>query len=416
MHTPFEVKKSALRRFLLEKSELLPPASGSVTMPSDGVIGMIRRLECVQLDPVAAVERNQHLVLHARLPKYTPDALERLLSEGQVFEYIANAACVIPMEDYPLFEHVRRRIKHRLQEQLLQMEPVVQHVLQRLEVEGPLPAKAFEASQRVRGYWDNEHAKTKATSHALNLLNDAGQIQVVRREGTTRFFDIRDRAVPAHLLDQATAISEGEAYEALLEKYLRGYRVVDWGDARFGWQRLSAAQRQEAVQQRVKRGTLIPLQVEDVRRPYFILAEDFDLLREHVTAANAVNADTPDKFSPTEFVRFLPPLDNLLWRRERVLDLFGFSYTWEVYMPPAKRRFGYYALPILMGDTLIGRIDPRLDRENRRLHIRLLQIEPGIRWSARLWKYLVRALENFAQFHGAQEVIVESTDPDGLSI
>jgi uncharacterized protein len=409
MRTPFEVKKSALRRFLLEKSNLWP--SAQVPAPgTDDVIGMIRRLECVQIDPVAAVERNQHLVLHARIPTYMPSALEHLLSEGRVFEYMANAACVIPMEDYPLFENVRRRIQLRLQDQLSQMEPVVQHVLQRLEAEGPLPAKAFEAKERVRGYWDNEHAKTKATSHALNLLNDVGQIQVVRREGTTRFFDIRDRAVPKHLLSQANDMEGAEVNEALLEKYLRAYRVVDWGDFRFGWQRLTAAERQEAVQKRVKQGTLIPLHVEDVRRPYFILAEDHDLLRDHAKVESQAN------FSETEFIRFMPPLDNLLWRRERVLDLFGFSYTWEVYMPPAKRRFGYYALPILAGDTLIGRIDPRLDRENRRLHIRLLQIEPGIRWSARLRKHLMRALEKFAQFHGAHDVIVENTEPDGLSI
>lgn len=409
MHTPFEVKKTALRRFLLEKSNLLPSKEENLA-EADDVIGMIRKLECVQIDPVAAVERNQHLVLNARIPTYTPTALERLLSEGQVFEYMANAACVIPIEDYPMFEVVRSRIQNRLQEGLTQLGPVVQQVLSRLEAEGPLPSKAFEAEQRVRGYWDNEHPKTKATSHALNLLNDVGRIHVVRREGNVRFFDIRDRAVPKHLLSQANDMNAMEAKQALIEKYLRAYRVVDWGDSRFGWQPLPAAERQEAVQQRVREGTLIPLRVEEVRRPYFVLAEDLDLLREHG------NADSEERVFTSNSIHFLPPLDNLLWRRERIFDLFDFSYTWEVYTPAVKRRYGYYAMPILAGDTLIGRMDPRLDREQGRLHVRLLQMEPGIRWRPQLRKNLKRALERFAKFHQAKEVIVESTDPEGLSV
>ncbi len=98
------------------------------------------------------------------------------------------------------------------------------------------------------------------------------------------------------------------------------------------------------------------------------------------------------------------------------MDLFDFSYTWEVYIPAAKRKFGYYAMPILAGDRLIGRMDPRLDRARARLDIQLLQIEPGIRWTKTLCDRLFRALHAFAQFHQAEVGNIERVEPEGLTV
>jgi uncharacterized protein YcaQ len=405
------VNKATVRRFLLKRQELHLPGNRSRAAQPDDVLRLVKKLECVQLDPVAAVERNQHLVLAARMPGYSPKLLEQLLGERRVFEYWAHAACVIPMEDYPFFEAVRRRFRQQLQPELDKLGPVVRHVIKRLEAEGPLPSKAFESAERVHGYWDNGATPTtKATSHALNVLNDAGLIQVVRREGTTRYFDIQERAVPKHLLDQAAQISDAEAKAALLEKYMRAYRVFDPGDFRFGWVRMTAEERRQAVQRRVEQGSLVPVRVEGVKREYYILTEDVDEL----LACGAEGADTFGGQSGR--VRFLPPLDNLLWRRERVIDLFDFSYTWEVYIPAAKRQYGYYAMPILAGDTIIGRMDPRLDRDNGRLNVQLLQIEPHIRWTKSICNRLLRALEEFARFHGAELGNIERTQPEGLKL
>jgi uncharacterized protein len=377
---------------------------------SNDVFQTVQALECVQIDPVAVVERNQHLVLYARMPEYQPTFLEQLLRERRVFEYFANAACVIPRQDYPIFEVVRRRISERIQPELDRLGTVAEDVLKRLEAEGPLPAKAFTSAERVHGYWDNTHPKTKATSHALNLLHDMGRIHVVDREGTTRFFDIRERAVPKDLLDEASSIHEHEAMEELLKKYLRAYRVFDAGDPRFGWQRMTAAERRQAVNRLVEQGMVVPLHIEEVKRPYYILAEDVDRLMHHA-------ADTShDASAQFDHVQFLPPLDNLLWRREHIEDLFDFSYTWEVYIPAAKRRFGYYAMPILVGDRLIGRVDPRLDRDRAQLNIQLLQIEQDVRWTKTLRRKVLDALEDFARFHQATLHDIERTEPEGVTV
>lgn len=401
MSATLRVNQRTARRFLLDRLLLPAKPARRLKCSASDVLQTIQQLECVQLDPVAAVERNQHLVLYARLPGYRPALLEQLLDSGSVFEFWANAACVIPMEDYAMFELTRARRRERLKSELDKLGPVVKDVLNQIERDGPLPSKAFESNERVHGYWDNTHPKTKATSHALNLLNDIGLLQVVKREGTTRFFDVCERAVPKRYLDEARAINHTEAREALIDKYIRAYRLFDATDSRFGWTRLSAAERRNAVQTRVESGVLIPVEVDGVKKEYYILSEDEPLLQNaHITK--------------DQTTRFLPPLDNLLWRRDRVFDLFNFSYTWEVYIPAAKRKYGYYAMPILVGDQIIGRIDPRVNRSTNTLHVELFQIEPNLRLTKGVQAKVFAALEKFAAFHGATLGHIEKVEPPGI--
>ncbi len=210
---PLQATAREVRRFLLEAVDLSSvhryEAGGTAT--PEQVMQEIRHLEAVQLDPVAAVERNQHLVLAARVPGYTPALLEGLLSRGQVFEYWGHAACVFPIEGYPIFEGKRRAQRKRLAPQLAPLRSVAKAVLARLEREGPLPARAFRGSPRIRGWWDTAGPKTKATSHALTLLLGTGQVMVARRDGVERYFDLPERVVPPEVLRNATDISLEDA-------------------------------------------------------------------------------------------------------------------------------------------------------------------------------------------------------------
>ncbi|TCP31571.1 hypothetical protein EV207_10260 [Scopulibacillus darangshiensis] len=410
MKTFISVSKAEARRFLLATQFLYPfepcPKKSS---DSEAALRMIRRLECVQLDPVSVVERNQHLVLAARIPGYRPEHLYQLLSQGEVFEYIANAACVIPIEDYPIFNPIRDRLQKQVGSSLKQVDQTVTAVLAQLKRRGPLPSRAFKSDRRVYGYWDNNMPKTKETSHALNLLLDAGIIRIVRRAGNERFFDLTETSVPKRLLHESEKTGTRESQKALIEKYIRAYRLFDPRDARFGWQKMSAAERRAEVDQLVGEGKVIPMKIENVKRDYFIMHEDVSLLRD-------ISQTKKDRAYMEGPVRFLPPLDNLLWRRERVTDLFDFDYKWEIYTPSEKRAFGPYAMPILYGDQLIGRMDPSLDRKNDRLVIRLLQLEQGVELTTKLKKSLRVALENFACFHQVDNLIVERTEPKGVEI
>jgi uncharacterized protein len=397
------ISRETAIRFLLEAQGLdgrLPARPANPAGPA-AVLRQVRRLECVQIDPVAAVERNQHLVLAARMPAYRPGDLETLLGRGLVFEYMANAACVIPTEDYPIFEGTRRRYRRRLASELTRLRGVVRAIVADLEAHGPRPARAFVSDHRVRGWWDTDAPKTKATSFAINMLLRTGALTVVKRDGLERHFDLPERVVPAPTLRAAARITPADADDALLEKYLRAYRLFDADDPRFGWRTMGAAARQKAILRRVRAGTVVPVTIEGVRRRYFVRAQDADVLRRYERSRGAREGDGAT-------VRFLPPLDNLLWRRERVADVFSFEYRWEVYLPVAKRRYGYYTMPILYGSRLIGRMDPRLDREHGCLEIRRLELEPGIRPTRLLRRNLHAALEAFAGFHGTRDLRIES--------
>ena len=174
---------------------------------------------------------------------------------------------------------------------------------------------------------------------------------------------------------------------------------------------MPAAARRATLQRQLRAGAVVPLLIDGVGRQYFVRAGDVDDLRRHERHAGGQTAREDN--AP---MRFLAPLDNLLWRRTRLRDLFGFEYTWEVYLPPRKRRYGHYAMPILFGDRLVGRLDPHLDREERRLVIRLLHLEPQVRPTGRLRRALRAALESFARFHGAADLKIGRAVPAGLRL
>lgn len=408
MTKALRMNKRIVRRFLLQTQFLLGrwPA---VSLPSgpEQVMQLIRSLGCVQIDPVAAVTGNQHLVLGARDSGYTSEYLHTLLSDHKVFEYFANAACVIPIEDYAIFEPVRARLRDRLAPSLEGLGNTVQHVLKRLEEEGPLPSRAFRAVERVSGYWDNADVpKTKDTTLALNLLLDSAAIRVVARQGNERYFHITESGLLEQAQSMTAEIDLLTQRQALMDKYIYAYRVVDTRDPRLGWMKSTAAERRNDMAARVADGRMIALEVEDVATPYYIRAEDEGLLREMEREEM--------HYDPSGPVRFLPPLDNLLWRRERIVDLFDFHYKWEIYTPEVKRTYGYYAMPILHGDRLIGRMDPRLDRKTGVLTVRLLSMEetapPVEEWIADFRE----GLQFFATMHGARSIKVEKTVPKGL--
>lgn len=389
------VTKEACRRFLLRQMGLGPGRLWGARGDSARVLEVVRELGCVQIDPVATVEPNHHLVLSLRVPHYHPELLHALLKERRVFEYWAQALSVLPMEDYPLWEPIRQRRRRRIAPELETLRPVVEEILTRLRQDGPLPSRAFVSTHRVEGYWDNRGPATKATSHALSLMADAGDLVVVDRVGRERYFDLTERAIPRFYREAAAEIDLPHAVQGMVSRYARAYRLFHKADARLGWQTWSARERERSIEEAVGQGQLVPVAIGGVARPYYIRAEDEEAMRREV-------AEGEERWPPV--IRFIPPLDNLLWSRSRISDLFEFDYTWEIYIPAHKRRFGPYTMPILEGDRLMGRVDLRLDRERRVLCVRLLSLEPDIRWGPRRARRVEQGLEALATHLGAQTV------------
>ncbi|AXF57091.1 winged helix-turn-helix domain-containing protein [Salicibibacter kimchii] len=385
------VNKKAARRFLLAKSGL---NNYGAIGPSMGAA--LRRLECVQLDPVAIIERNHHLVFFNRLEKYDRSAFERQLWDGHAFEYFANAACMLPMEDYPIFKGKRKTSQREWASKRELHKDVERSIRQALADQGPLPSKFFASNKKVVGAWDHPtHATTKETSHVLRMLFETGDIQVCGRQGSERYFALSEDVIPASYQQESEGISEKEAGRRLVHKYLRAYRLIDDSDPRFGWQRMTAKERKAWVEGFISDGTLIPVDIEGATERYTVLQEDAEQLLAYETSNKRSN----------DAVSFLPPLDNLLWRRTRLEDLFDFMYRWEIYMPRHKRRYGPYTLPILLGDQLIGRADPFFDREKGELHIHIHE-EPSREWSKTRKERVERGARRLGKRLDAEDVRV----------
>jgi uncharacterized protein len=432
-----KIAGATARRVLLARQGLLAASAArpwreELTGPA-GALQAVERLGALQLDPVAVVERCHHLALHARVKGYKPAWFDGLFARGALFEYLANARCALPMTALPDFWPIMHQARLNAEAQRGDLAESVAEVLHAAKHQHHVrPREVGHQGPRLMGMGYNApNEESKASGTAIDLLWLGGQLFVSRRERAEKWYALPEKVVPRPIWEEvlatepegltaaagasarpwsAPAVRKGHApwTDMLMGRYLDAYGLADPGDFRFGWQKLTAAERRGWLEAAAQRGEVVPVQVEGVRRRYWAPAAAADEL----AAAEAA----PDAWEPEPEVRFLPPLDNLLWHRPRLADLFGFDYVWEVYIPPAKRRYGAFTMPILEGDRLIGRIDPRLDRSQGRLILQLVQLEPGVAADRPRRLRLARALRAFARFHGAGEIEVAATVPDDLKL
>jgi uncharacterized protein YcaQ len=217
-------------------------------------------------------------------------------------------------------------------------------------------------------------------------------------DGNRRYYDLTERVLPPN--EEAKSPSQEEYERFMIQKYMRAYGFVDTRNWRFGWLSLKASQRKTVVKEMVEEDKLYPIKVEGVKHVYYVLDEHLSLLE---------NYDTPASGK----IHFLAPLDNLLWNRQMISEIFDFTYTWEVYKAPEKRTYGYYAMPILYGTRLIGRLDPKLDRPNKTMIINSLFLEEKD-YDKTFISELVETMQRFLEFHDSSQISIIRTMPEEL--
>lgn len=353
--TPLTVSRKAARRFLLRRSGLgrAPGEPGRWPSPVD-TAAAVRSLEYVQVDPMSVLARSADLVLGARVSGYRPEVLDGLLyRERALVEVVGAERMIVPVEDYPLFRLHFAAVELRERPQVTELEPVMREALARIEAEGPLSSIDFDDDRRVPGWWDGDgEPNTKAVRQALEWLWHFGRLAICRREGLRRYFDLPERVHPGlEPLRDVDGRAPLEAYRTgVALKYFRAMGLSNPRAWHFGWSRRPVAERLALAEVRVAAGELVPVRVEGVERLYL------------APAAEAGDLASAESWEPAPEARFLAPLDNVIWDRQRLAELWGFDYTWEAYVPAAKRKYGPYTCPILWGDSLAGRIDARVDR------------------------------------------------------
>jgi uncharacterized protein len=346
-----KITAEAARRFLVAR-HLLAPAR-SLAGGLDGVLEVFGKLGSIQVDPIAVAGRSHDLVLHARVAGYEPAWCDLLYQRREIFEVTNKALSLVPTSEFPWFRLGIGRKGPRFHAGVLaENAAVAERVLGRIRAEGALSALDFEPEHGAPKDWFG--MPENVVRAVLEAYTVTGVLGLARRDGNLRYYDLLERLLPAELLAHEVPVRE-QLRHTLLSRY-RAHGLLGAGGAGDTFARIGPANstperpgRNTLREELVELGALVPVDVEGVRGKRFVLAEDFALLQ------------APPE--PTPSVAFIAPFDSLLWDKPLLAGLFDFEYVWEGFFPPAKRRWGWYVLPICFGDRFVGRIEPRIDRD-----------------------------------------------------
>lgn len=398
-----------VRRISLETARILAVVKQGLhrrppVADKQALLGSIRRIGILQLDTVHIVARSHYLVMLSRVGLYDRADLDALLHpDRRLFEGWAHAACLIPVEDYARFApvlHARRErplapyTARRLGDD---SQVLLDAVLERVRTEGPLASRDFEDPRDGReGWWDWKPAKT-----ALEVLFNRGHLLIDRRENFQRFYDLAERVLPASAEPLRHTVDDWQRWAAL--RSVAHFGVATYRHASEYYHQKKTPVR-HAVEALAEEGALLPVEVEGWQDAAYLHPADLPLLDEIEAGQHRPRVTT-----------LLSPFDNLLWDRQRVRDLFGFDYRIEMYTPAAQRQYGYYVMPILHRGRLVGRLDPKADRQTNTLLVRALYLEPGEAATDELVAALGGALREFMAFHGSERLVFEHSEPASLA-
>jgi len=363
------------------------------------ILATIRRMGALQIDSISVVARSPYLVLWSRLGSYDPAGLDRLLARGRLFEYWSHAACFLPIEDWPLYRPDMLNGHARFRDWLETHGEVAERVLARLRAGGPVRSSEWEREdgRKGSGWWDWKPEKI-----ALESLFATGEVMVARRENFQRIYDLRERVLPGW--DDANVPAQEEASRGLALKAVRALGVTKarWVPDYFKRASKGTPTQLETL---ADEGLLLRAEVEGWKVPAYIHPDNAPLARR--AARNALRH---------EGTIVLSPFDPVVWDRARLLELWDFHYRIEVYTPAAKRRYGYYTLPILHRGRLVGRLDPKAHRDSGILEIRQIPLEDGIDPSPELADGLAATLLDFAAWQKLSAVEIGPSDPPALAL
>ncbi|HEY3050322.1 MAG TPA: crosslink repair DNA glycosylase YcaQ family protein [Gaiellaceae bacterium] len=385
----------ALRGLLVTAQGYVPRARRA---GAQDVESAIRRASCIQLDTVSAVERSHRIAIATRGGAYPRGLVSELLRTGRIIEYWVHALCLLPAEDWPLFAWARDRMRDGAPwhgDVRTRYPGLAERVIAEIRERGALGSRDFtgkpDPSPHRKGTSSEAMWSWKPAKQMLDALFATGELAIADRVNFQRRYDLPERVLPGEVLD-APIPSEEEAVKALIVKAVgaRG-ALTEFAIAehvRPIWEFLGGAKAARPyVDSLVGEGTLERLAVEDGRAPVVVQA--------------GVELDRP---RPGAAV-LLSPFDNLLWGYQFATRVLGFEHVIELYKPAPQRRFGYYVLPFLWRDRIVGRTDLKSERREGSLVVKAFHLEPGVRRSRALDEAFDRALDRLRRTAGLERVV-----------
>lgn len=387
------------RRLAVARQHLAGPRPPADTA---GILEVVRDLGCLQLDPTNAVARSHLLVLWSRLGRYDPAILDALLwRERALFEYWAHAASIVPTDDYPIHRLMMRRYARgeggwprRVRAWMEQNGELRDAILAALAERGPLPSRAFPDVAAVP-WASTGWTASRNVERMLAFLWGQGEVLVAGRRGGQRLWDLAGHHLPAWTpreeLDERVVVRRA----ALRALRALGVATAAHIAAHFTRDRYPGLD--SVLAELEGEGRIVPVAIGegDQALPgrWYVHADDLSAL---------------DRLGAGEWrprTTLLSPFDNLICDRARTETLFGFAFRLEIYVPRARRRYGYFVMPILHGDRLIGRIDPVMDRTRGRLTVNAVYAEPAAPASHDVARAVAAAVEDLGLFLGAKDIV-----------
>jgi uncharacterized protein len=401
------IDRSTARRLAITVQRLAgtPPRSSP-----NAVLGVIRSIRCVQLDPIAVVARSPLLVLGSRVAGFDPKHLDRLLwRDHSVYEYWAHAASVVLTEDHPIHAWYMRQYlrddgsawNRRRLDWMAANAKLKRSVLTQVRRDGPVLARRISGGLTGESWRSSGWTNERNVDRMLGFLWASGRVMVAGREGIQKLWDLTERVLPPDAPRER--LSDLEVTRRAVDRSLHGLGVGTAKHIRshFTRDRYPELNRVLAEFERTGRVERVVVQHDGAPMPgtWYVHRDDLPLL-ERVERG---------RWEPRAVL--LSPFDNLIADRARSELLFDLSYRMEIYVPKDKRRFGYYAMPVLDGDRFVALVDPAMDRANGRLLVRAVHAEPGVRTTRESGRPVAEAVRDLASWLGVTEIELDGSVP-----
>lgn len=390
------ISKTTARRLAIARQRL---AGNLAPATPDGMLDVVRDLGCLQLDPISAVARSHLLVLWSRLGKYDVADLDRLIyTDRHLFEYWAHVASIVLTEEYPI-HHWRMRNyvstdagnpwSQRVRDWISENQALHDFILGELSEKGALLSRELELDGVDPKHWvSSGWTSGRNVSRMLDFLWSRGSIMVAERAGVQKRWDLAERCLPEWTPREPWETDQVVAYAA--QKSLRALGVATMQHIKAHYTRGRYPDLPRILTELEQQGRIARVSVEGVSGTYYVHADDLPLL-DRIEAGDWQPRTT-----------LLSPFDNLICDRKRTETLWDFYFRIEIYVPADKRQFGYYVLPILHGDRLIGRIDPTFERKTKTLRVSNVYAEADAPADAA--PAIRESIQSLASFLGAKRI------------
>lgn len=353
------ISKEELRKFLVVYQGLY---SNNTFIGEEGIKEFVKRVGCIQYDPLNVVGRNADLVMQSRIENYDAEIMNDLLyNKRDLVDGWDKMMAIYSAEDWPYFKRVRLERKQEVEEVLKYRNSIdaikyVDIVKEYVEKNGATTPLKIDLGSVEKGVWGHG----KLSSATMDYMWNMGMLGIKEKKNTQKKYDLIERLLPKEIVYSPDPFQNDDEFYKWYFKRRIGSIGAYWDKTGEGWlgnYLYKKSLRKRILNELVEEGELILIKVENLEENFYLRREDMSIFNN----SDLINENN---------VRFLAPLDNIIWDRKLTRDIFDFDYTWEVYKPVDKRKYGYYVLPVLYGDKIVARFEPELHRGNEPLVIK----------------------------------------------